>query len=575
MKLLNWLANKIWVATCRKGSRLFWKDLKDISMTQEKVLLAIISANTKSSYGQEHRFFEIGSISEFQEKVPLTTYDDYAPYLERICLGESGVLTTEPVLLLELSSGSTSVSKYIPYTKRLKDEFQQGISPWIYDLNSKCEGLFLGKSYWSITPVENKKSLSKGGIPIGFQEDSQYFGLLEQILLDYLFAVPKEVKDIDDMSVFRYITLLFLLKEKNLTFVSVWNPSFFTLLLKPLTGWMEGLINDLASGVITAPGKLSADLKSGLEKKLGINPSRAGKLRQILQLANDEPGAFHEYSSLYEAIWPNLKLISCWTDANADISARELQKYFPSVIFQGKGLLATEGFVSFPLMGLEGAILSVRSHFFEFIEYHPANDDGVDKVKLAHELEAGKIYSIVLTTGGGFYRYQLQDLVKVIGFTAGCPRIKFMGKEEKVCDYRGEKLNEFHVGQVIEQALKKHELTPCFYMLAPEVSGEGTCFYVLYLELEEQEINPYCLYSLTDQIEAGLQENFHYNYCRKLGQLDGLKLFLIKSEDGCAATENYHRVCRLLGQKAGDIKPVALHQKTGWASEFPGEFIEG
>ncbi len=68
-------------------------------------------------------------------------------------------------------------------------------------------------------------------------------------------------------------------------------------------------------------------------------------------------------------IWPYLTLISCWTSAYAKTYVSDIMQYFPGVDIQGKGLLATEGIISFPLVGKNGYVLSAQSHFFEFIEY--------------------------------------------------------------------------------------------------------------------------------------------------------------------------------------------------------------
>ena len=55
-----------------------------------------------------------------------------------------------------------------------------------------------------------------------------------------------------------------------------------------------------------------------------------------------------------------------------------------------KGLIATEGIVTIPFEGHHP--LAIRSHFFEFLDRN-------DQPKLAHELEAGSEYTVVLTTG--------------------------------------------------------------------------------------------------------------------------------------------------------------------------------
>ena len=92
----------------------------------------------------------------------------------------------------------------------------------------------------------------------------------------------------------------------------------------------------------------------------------------------------------------------------------------PRVHIQPKGLLATEAIVTLPFRCLTP--LAVRSHFFEFLR------DG--RPYLAHQLVPGEVYSVVVTTGGGLYRYRLEDKVQVNGFVERTPSLAFLGKED-------------------------------------------------------------------------------------------------------------------------------------------------
>ena len=147
---------------------------------------------------------------------------------------ERAVLTRDPVLLLELTSGSTAPTKLIPYTAALKAEFGRAVAPWIVDLYSHHLPLFTGQAYWSVTPVTRRNERTPGGIPVGFEEDSEYFGRLQGALIRSIQAVPPLVRLIDDMDAFRYVTLLFLLRSRALTLISVWNPTFLILLVNRL-----------------------------------------------------------------------------------------------------------------------------------------------------------------------------------------------------------------------------------------------------------------------------------------------------------------------------------------------------
>jgi hypothetical protein len=66
--------------------------------------------------------------------VGVSVYEDYLPYVDRLIQGEGRQLTLDRVTLLEPTSGSSSASKLIPYTKALQREFMAGVKPWLADL---------------------------------------------------------------------------------------------------------------------------------------------------------------------------------------------------------------------------------------------------------------------------------------------------------------------------------------------------------------------------------------------------------------------------------------------------------
>ena len=84
--------------------------------------------------------------------------------------------------------------------------------------------------------------------------------------------------------------------------------------------------------------------------------------------------------------------------------------------------------------------LAIRSHFFEFVESNGS-------VKLAHELQRGMEYTLLLTTGGGLYRYKLCDRVIVDDFVHETPSLRFLGKDDRVSDLFGEKLSDGFVAR--------------------------------------------------------------------------------------------------------------------------------
>ena len=112
--------------------------------------------------------------------------------------------------------------------------------------------------------------------------------------------------------------------------------------------------------------------------------------------------------------------------------------------------------MSIPYGGLHP--LAVRSHFLEF------EDDG-GGVCVAADLLVGKRYTVLLTTGGGLYRYRLLDLVEANGRVGRTPSIRFIGKVASVSDRMGEKLTDGFVAQVLAALFglgARGRLLPCW-----------------------------------------------------------------------------------------------------------------
>lgn len=252
-----------------------------------------------------------------------------------------------------------------------------------------------------------------------------------------------------------------------------------------------------------------------------------------------------------ESIWPHLKIISCWGDGHAKLARDEIQRHFPSVFVQPKGLLATECAVTIPFC--DSYPLAITSHFFEF-----ADEQG--QIFLAHELEKGKIYEVIVTTSGGLWRYRLQDQVEVTGFISKTPSLRFLRRTGNVSDQVGEKLSEYFVANVVQKALG--ETMVRFVLLAPDNNGLG-CRYTLYVEGDVKE-------EVSKRMEELLSANPHYAWCRKIDQLKPLKLFQIKAN----GYESFVVHQQLLGKRLGNIKPAVLSDNSGWSKVFSGCYLE-
>jgi len=178
---------------------------------------------------------------------------------------------------------------------------------------------------------------------------------------------------------------------------------------------------------------------------------------------------------------------------------------------------------------------------------------------------------VIVTTGGGLYRYRLNDVIEVADFYHECPLIRFVGRQSKVVDICGEKLHEDFICQRVARLLLEHELHPAFWMMAPECPPATQPFYALFIQFEAGAAPARDrLAILGTALDEALQESYHYEYSRRLGQLERCRLFLI-----APASSGYHTyvtVCAGLGQRLGEIKPAALHAYPHWSERFTGDF---
>jgi hypothetical protein len=395
--------------------------------------------------------------------------------------------------------------------------------------------------------------VTAGGIPIGFEDDTAYLPAWQRWAAHRLLTAPSWLARISQIDDFRYLTLFHLLAARDLSLVSIWSPTFLTSLFAQLPAWQERLCGDLRRGIASPPG-------GGVSHVIPI--PRGARLRRAAELS----AAFRSGGTLgeqFQAAWPCLALISCWTDASASLFVPELKRLFPRAVIQSKGLLATEGAVSFPFGESEGAVLSVRSHFFEFA---PADEPSESLVpRLAHQLDRGGRYRVILTTGGGLYRYDLNDIVEVLGFEGECPRLRFLGRADRVSDLVGEKVSEAYAQESVQEALRQLNLTPGFSLLTPVMARPP--YYALFIQEEKLAACPDLRSVLAEAVGSRLESNPHYRHALRLGQLAPVKVHLVAGDDG-SAWRLYESRCRERGQKIGAIKPCLFDPCTGWASVF-------
>jgi hypothetical protein len=349
-------------------------------------------------------------------------------------------------------------------------------------------------------------------------------------LLKRFFVVPPAIKRLSDADDFKHALAVLLLAEARLEALSIWNPSLLEVLLDFIEAHHAALLDDLQQGSIRRDGFTHKFKRASHER---------------LALLDEQPID-------WARIWPHLKLISCWTDANARAAARQIAKRFPSVFIQGKGLLATEAPMTLPLIAARGCVPMVGEVFYEFID-----DSG--RLSRLHELEAGREYEIIVTPRGGFARYRIGDRVRVTHFYQSTPCLEFIGRSDGVCDLVGEKLIESFVQSRLSQLV---DSSSRFQTLLPVMAARGPSHYVLVMDELAGDVNGFA-----KKLDEAFCEAHHYQLARRLGQLAPLRVCVAP-----AARNAYYGYFISKGMKWGDIKHQCLIRNLEDATQLLASF---
>ncbi len=501
----------IWMSTCLPETLRFRRAaVSSLKSVQAGVLREILASAANSEFARAHGLTAATGVAEFRARVPTHDYEDLQPWIERIAAGKQNILSCEKVQMFEETSGSTSGSRLIPYTPALQRAFNRALHPWLFDLYSHTAAIWGGPAYWVVTP-RTAGRITSGGVPVGFAADSDYFGRWAKPLINSLMAVPDDVKSLGAGRIWRYITVLMLLRCHDLRLISLWNPTFFASLVNDINDWSDSLFADLRDGSCH-PEKVGATA-SGDVNRFGAPamPARAELLKTaVASLRAGHPAGFAA------ALWPKLAMISSWTEAEAASGASRLREYFPRQFWQTKGLLATEGAVTLPVLSAPAPVLAARSAFFEFAE----GEEGNGTSKLAHELETGGRYRVIMTTFAGLYRYRLHDIVEMRGWWRRLPCLTFVGKEAMVCDLSGEKLSAAHVRAILD-ALPGRFVSA---FIAPERPVTGVPGYLLIASRDETALTED---ELSRILEDALCKNIHYRWSREGGQLQAVRVVIL------------------------------------------------
>lgn len=381
--------------------------LKYPNEVQEELLHNLILAAENTIVGKQYDFASINSYKTFSERLPIATYEELQPLIERTRQGEQNVFWETPIKWFAKSSGTTNAkSKFIPVSNEaLEDCHYKGSKDLLclYLNNNEDSELFLGKS------------LRLGGSSQIYENNNTFFGDLSAIL-------------IENMPIWAEFSS---------------TPSNKTSLMSEWETKIAAIINETKNENVT---------------------SFAGVPSWMLVLMNrvlEDSGK----GNLFE-IWPNLEVyfhggvsFSPYREQYKNILPKKDFKYYE--IYN-----ASEGFFAIQDLNNSSDLLLMLDYgiFYEFIPMETFGKPEQKVIRLA-DVELNKNYAIVITTNSGLWRYLIGDTIR---FTSLNPyRIRVTGRTKHHINVFGEELMVENTDQAIAKACQLTNTEVIDYTVAP------------------------------------------------------------------------------------------------------------
>jgi len=381
--------------------------LKYPNEVQEELLMNLIRASENTFIGNQYDFASINSYAVYSERVPVSTYEDLQPLIERTRKGEQNILWETPIKWYAKSSGTTNAkSKFIPVSNEaLEDCHYKGSKDLLclYLNNNEDSEMFLGKS------------LRLGGSSQIYENNTTFFGDLSAIL-------------IENMPIWAEFSS---------------TPSNKTSLMSDWETKLTAIINETKNENVT---------------------SFAGVPSWMLVLMNrmlEETGK----GNLTE-IWPNLE-VYFHGGVSFEPYREQYKKLLPKSDFNYYEIYnASEGFFAIQDRNNSSDLLLMLDYgiFYEFI---PMDTFGTPDQKIIRlsEVELFKNYALVITTNAGLWRYLIGDTVR---FTSLKPyQIRVSGRTKHHINVFGEELMVENTDQAIAKACQITQTEIVDYTVAP------------------------------------------------------------------------------------------------------------
>ncbi|KAL0763676.1 hypothetical protein Bca101_079827 [Brassica carinata] len=485
----------------------------NVKQIQDEVLKEILTCDVNTEY---LRSFLHGSSDKdlFKKNVPIGTYEDFKPYIERVASGESSeIISGRPITGFAQTSGTSGgKQKLIPLNNKYVEN-ARFLSDLRYLVLSKhIEGHNEGKELRLLFHKPGFKTQS--GLTASYAtthfKKSDYF---------VKSTSPSEIKFCPGTKQSLYCHLLCgLVMRDEVTRVS---SGFASVLVQGIT-FLEKFWKEMCSNIRSETLFL--------------------RYLEDLILCNQK-----SWKGIIPQLWPRTKFIEC-------IFTGQMAQHIPLLEFYGNDLpLVSRNYVSSeaffgvnlnPLCKPQDVSYTFMPNmsYFEFIPVGEGDDTIVDLVNV----KLGRYYELILTNYAGLHRYRVGDIVQVTGFYNSAPQFRFIRRQNVVLMTHATQLLKSSDIMLRDFTCYPHISTvPSHYVIYWELKGNKNDDII---ELIETNVMVECCSVIEESLDA-----LYRNFRSKDGSVGALEIRVvqqgtsiprcIKSSEALEVLENRVMAC--------------------------------
>ncbi|GMI66042.1 hypothetical protein like AT2G14960 [Hibiscus trionum] len=507
----------------------------NVDSVQERILGEILSRNAQTEYLKRFNLNGATDRETFKSKVPVVTYEDLQPEIQRIANGDkSPILSSHPISEFLTSSGtSAGERKLMPTIHEELDRRQLLYSLLMPVMNLYVPGLDKGKGlYFLFIKAETK---TPGGLVarpvLTSYYKSQHFKNRPHDPFN-VYTSPNQTILCPDSIQSMYAQMLcgLIMREEVLRVGAIFASGLLKAIRFLQVNWKQ-FAHDIETGTLN-PKVTDPSVRECMSKVLKPNPELAVF---ITKECSEE-----KWESIITRIWPNTKYLDV-------IVTGAMAQYIPTLEYYSGGLpmactmyASSECYFGLNLKPMcEPSEVSYtimpNMAYFEFLPHESSapelsRDSPPRLVDLA-DLEIGKEYELIVTTYAGLCRYRVGDILRVTGFYNAAPQFRFIRRKNVLLSIDFDKTDESELQQAIENAsilLKEYNTSVVEYTSyadTEDIPGH----YVIYWELfvkdaanaPTEEVLSRCCFEMEESL------NVVYRQCRVADSIGPLEIRVV------------------------------------------------